>query len=81
MRATWAGRSSGNGTQDQRRQLLQLRSQGLSARVIAAWQSMSRHRVQAVIDGAELAGLDWDDAAGMPGGQVREVLFPGRGVR
>ena len=33
--------------------VLQLRSQGLSGRAIAAGQGMSRHSVQAVIDAAE----------------------------
>ena len=35
--------------------VLQLRSQGLSGRAIAAGQGMSRHSVQAVIDAAEEA--------------------------
>ena len=61
--------------------VLQLRSQGLSGRAIAAGQGMSRHSVQAVIDAAEEAGLGWDRAEGMSDGQVYEVLFPGRGVR
>lgn len=63
------------------RLVLQLRSQGLSGRAIAAGQGMSRHSVQAVIDVAERAGLAWGDAAGMSDGQVYEVLFPGRGTR
>lgn len=63
------------------RLVLQLRSQGLSGRAIAAGQGMSRHSVQAVIDAAERAGVGWDDAEAMGEGEVYEVLFPGRGVR
>ncbi|MGB3955205.1 MAG: IS21 family transposase [Brooklawnia sp.] len=63
------------------RLVLQLRSQGLSGRAIAAGQQMSRHSVQAVIDAADRVGLGWEEARVMTDGQVYERLFPGRGVR
>lgn len=53
--------------------ILQLRSQGFSGRAIATSQSISRRIIAAVIDGADNAGVSWDE--------VYDLLFPGRRQR
>lgn len=59
--------------------VLQLRAEGLSGRVIAASQGMSRKSVTAVLEAADAAGVGWDDVADHPDAEVYELLFPGRG--
>ena len=59
--------------------ILQLRSEGLSGRAIAASQSMSRKSIAAVLDAADTAGVSWDDVADRPDDEVYQMLFPGRG--
>lgn len=58
--------------------VLRLRSEGFSARQIAA-QGMSRHSVAAVIDAADREGIDFDDVADLDDAAVYARLFPGRG--
>ena len=45
------------------KRVLQLRSEGLSGRAIAASQQISRNSVAAVLEAADAAGLRWDDFA------------------
>lgn len=59
--------------------VLRLRAEGLSGRVIAASQQMSRKSVTAVLAAADAGGVGWDDVAELGDGQVYELLFPGRG--
>jgi transposase len=59
--------------------ILQLRSEGLSGRAIAASQGMSRKSITAVLEAADTTGLSWDDVAERPEDEVYDLLFPGRG--
>ncbi|MEE1622745.1 IS21 family transposase, partial [Zafaria sp. Z1313] len=59
--------------------VLQLRAEGLSGRVIAASQGMSRKSVTAVLEAADAAGIGWDEIKDLAHGEVYELLFPGRG--
>ena len=59
--------------------ILQLRSEGLSGRTIAASQGMSRKSITAVLEAADTAGVSWDDVAERPEDEVYDLLFPGRG--
>lgn len=59
--------------------VLQLRSEGLSGRAIAASQGMSRKSVTAVLEAADAQEVTWDDVADLDDSQVYERLFPGRG--
>ncbi len=59
--------------------VLQLRSEGLSGRSIAASQGMSRKSVTAVLEAADAHEVTWDDVADLDDSQVYERLFPGRG--
>jgi transposase len=59
--------------------ILQLRAEGLSGRAIAASQGMSRKSITAVLEAADAAGIQWDDVAEKPEGEVYSLLFPGRG--
>ncbi|MBB1032627.1 IS21 family transposase, partial [Dietzia sp. SLG310A2-38A2] len=55
--------------------VLQLRSEGLSGRAIAASQGMSRKSVTAVLEAADAHEVTWDDVANLDDSQVYERLF------
>lgn len=59
--------------------IVQLRSEGLSGRTIAASQGMSRKSITAVLEAADTAGVSWDDVAERPEDEVYDLLFPGQG--
>lgn len=61
------------------KRVLQLRAEGLSGRLIATSQQVSRNSVAEVFEAADAAGLGWDDVADLSDGQVYQRLFPGRG--
>ena len=61
------------------KRVLQLRSDGLSGRAIAASQQISRNSVAAVLEAADAAGLRWDDLADRSDVEVYSLVFPGRG--
>ena len=61
------------------KRVLQLRSEGLSGRAIAASQQISRNSVAAVLEAADAAGLRWDHVADRSEAEVYSLVFPGRG--
>ena len=58
--------------------ILQLRSEGLSGRAIAASQGMSRKSITAVLEAADTTGLSWDEVAERHEDEVNDLLIPGR---
>lgn len=59
--------------------ILQLRSQGLSARVIAAGQGISRNSIASVLEAADRGNVSWDSVADLSEKEVYDLLFPGKG--
>lgn len=60
--------------------VLQLRTEGLLGRAIAASQSLSRNSVADVLAAADdVAGVTWADVAELSDGEVYSRLFAGRG--
>ncbi|RFA11749.1 IS21 family transposase, partial [Subtercola boreus] len=59
--------------------VLELRAQGLTGRMIASAQGVSRNSIAAVFAAADRAGIDWDAIAGKTDAEVYALVFPGRG--
>ena len=59
--------------------VLELRAQGITGRMIAHTQGISRNSVAAVFDAADRAGIGWDSIAGKSDAEVYALVFPGRG--
>lgn len=78
-RGTWQKEHVSMVRKIQAKLILQLRAVGLSGRVIAVSQSISRRSIAAVIDAADRAGVDWDGIAEKSDDEVYDLLFPGRG--
>ena len=60
------------------KRILQLRAEGLSGRVIASTQGISRNSVAEVLNAADAISRSWDELKDLTEDNVYELLFPGR---
>ena len=56
--------------------VLELLAKGMSGREIRSTRRISQRSIKLVREAAGRVGVTWEDVAGMPDGEVYDLLFP-----